>query len=117
MTNLEKMYQAIHNLRSGTELSFKGDIVNEETFQTIDWHTGVDGDQAITTKTNPHPELTWSAVDAEMQRLQAEYDAQDYARLRKAEYPSIEEAVHAILDDDLENLQIKRTAVKEKYPK
>ena len=40
-----------------------------------------------------------------------------YADKRKAEYPSIEECVHAILDDDLENLQIKRQAVKEKYPK
>jgi len=36
---------------------------------------------------------------------------------RKKEYPSIEECVHAILDDDLENLQILRQAVKEKYPK
>ena len=34
---------------------------------------------------------------------------------RKLEYPSIEECVHAILDDDLENLQILRQAVKEKY--
>ena len=36
---------------------------------------------------------------------------------RKAEYPTIEECVHAILDDDLENLQILRQAVKEKFPK
>jgi len=36
---------------------------------------------------------------------------------RKAEYPSIEECVHAILDDDLENLQILRQVVKEKFPK
>jgi len=35
----------------------------------------------------------------------------------KKEYPTIEEAVHAILDDDLENLQILRQAVKEKYSK
>jgi hypothetical protein len=34
-----------------------------------------------------------------------------------AEYPSIEECVHAILDDDLENLQILRQAVKDKYEK
>ena len=50
-------------------------------------------------------------------QMQTEYDALDYARKRKAEYPSIEECVHAILDDDLENLQILRTAVKEKYLK
>jgi len=36
---------------------------------------------------------------------------------RKEEYPSIEECVHAILDDDLENLQILRQAVKNKFPK
>ena len=30
---------------------------------------------------------------------------------------SIEECVHAILDDDLDNLQILRQAVKEKFPK
>jgi hypothetical protein len=50
-------------------------------------------------------------------QLQTEYDAQDYARNRKKEYPSIEECVHAILDDDLENLQILRQAVKDKFPK
>ena len=60
---------------------------------------------------------TQSEIDAEITRLQAEYDAQDYARKRKAEYPSIEECVHAILDDDLENLQILRQAVKAKYSK
>ena len=38
-------------------------------------------------------------------------------KTRKKEYPSIEECVHAILDDDLENLQILRQAVKEKFPK
>jgi len=36
---------------------------------------------------------------------------------RKAEYPTIEDCVHAILDDDLENLQILRQAVKNKFPK
>ena len=41
----------------------------------------------------------------------------DYARKRKEEYPSIEECVHAILDDDLVSLQEKRAAVKGKYPK
>ena len=58
-----------------------------------------------------------SAIDAEFARLQAEYDAQAYARSRKTEYPTIEECVHAILDDDLTALQVKRQAVKDKYPK
>jgi len=45
------------------------------------------------------------------------FDALDYKAKRMSEYPTIEECVHAILDDDLEALQVKRTAVKEKYPK
>jgi len=61
--------------------------------------------------------LDQSLVDTEVARLQAEYDAQEYARLRKAEYPSIEECVHAILDDDLEALQAKRAEIKARYPK
>ena len=44
-------------------------------------------------------------------------DTRTYAEKRKAESPSIEECVHAILDDDLVALQEKRTAVKTKYPK
>ena len=40
-----------------------------------------------------------------------------YDELRKSEYPSIEECVHAILDDDLVALQEKRAAVKARYPK
>ena len=50
-------------------------------------------------------------------KQQADFDALEYARKRKAEYPSIEECVHAILDDDLTALQEKRQAVKTKYPK
>ncbi len=40
-----------------------------------------------------------------------------YSDRRKSEYPSIEECVHAILDGELDDLQIKRQAVKNKYPK
>ena len=61
--------------------------------------------------------LDESKITTEIARLQVEYNAQDYARKRQAEYPSIQECVHAILDDDLTALQEKRQAVKTKYPK
>ena len=60
---------------------------------------------------------TQAEIDAELKRMQDEYDAQEYSRKREAEYPSIQECVHAILDDDLTALQEKRQAVKTKYPK
>ena len=56
-------------------------------------------------------------VQAEVARLQAEHEALQYQRDRKAEYPSIEECVHAILDDDLDALQAKRAEIKARYPK
>ena len=56
-------------------------------------------------------------INAEIIRLQAEYDVQAYSRNRQAEYPSIQECVHAILDDTLDALQAKRASVKLKYPK
>ena len=60
---------------------------------------------------------TQAEIDAEIVRLQAEYDALQYQRDRKAEYPSIEDCVHAILDDDLDALQAKRAEIKARYPK
>ena len=63
------------------------------------------------------PQPTEAEIDAEVIRLQAVYDSQEYARSREAEYPTIQECVHAILDDDLDALQVLRQAVKDKYPK
>ena len=45
------------------------------------------------------------------------WKAEEYERNRKEEYPTIQECVHAILDDDLDALQVLRQAVKDKYPK
>ena len=59
----------------------------------------------------------FTAIDAKCKLMQAEYDAQAYSRSRQAEYPSVQECVHAILDDELTVLQEKRQAVKTKYPK
>ena len=118
---IEKKFQAsIKTLRPNTEYVIvdKAPETQEEFNENIKWVTGkTETNTAITTTTNPHSEITWTLVKAEMDRLQAEYDAQEYARKRKEEYPTIEDCVHAILDDDLENLQILRQAVKEKYPK
>ena len=60
--------------------------------------------------------VDFTDIDKKVIELQAEYD-NDYSRKRQAEYPSIQECVHAILDDDLVALQEKRQAIKTKYPK
>jgi len=62
-------------------------------------------------------EIDQAAYDAEVARLEAEHNATQYQRDRKAEYPSIEECVHAILDGELDALQAVRAEIKARYPK
>ena len=115
-----KFSKAIENLKPSTGFSYHSEVpTTEELFDEVEWITGVAAnDTAIITTVNPHSELTWEKVDAEMNRLQAEYDAQDYARKREAEYPSIQDLVVALYDtEDKTAIDAKRAEIKLKYPK
>ena len=60
-----------------------------------------------------------SAVSVEMERLQAEYDAQDYARKRAEEYPAIGDQLDALFHAGVfpAEMAAELQAVKDKYPK
>ena len=61
---------------------------------------------------------TEEAIQTKLKEMQAEYDAQEYARNRQAEYPTIAELTVALYDtDDKADIEAKRAAVKAKYPK
>ena len=68
-------------------------------------------------KKNTDEAPTFEEIDLKARELQAAYDAQAYSRSRESEYPSLQDCIHAILDNDLDALQLKRQAVKAKYPK
>lgn len=73
----------------------------------------------VATHKNVNGELV-ALSDSERAIIRDEWNALPpipYDEKRKAEYPSIEECVHAMLDDGLAELQEKRAAVKAKYPK
>lgn len=64
--------------------------------------------------------VTDAQIHAEVARLQAEYDAQDYARKRAAEYPDFKEYLDGIVKGDQTQIAdyiAKCQAVKNKYPK
>jgi hypothetical protein len=108
-------------LDSGIDIWVEADVVDLRVAMaslkpTADYMTGAAAD-SLTWNDSEQTTPTQAEIDAEITRLQAAYDAQNYARSRQAEYPTIEECVHAILDDDLTALQVKRQAVKDKYPK
>ena len=59
-------------------------------------------------------------VQNEIDRLQAEYDAQEYARKRKAEYPDIYDYMDGIVKNDqaqIDKYIADAQAVKLKHPK
>ena len=78
----------------------------------LTWHDG-----------NPNG-ITTEQITAKQAELQMAYDAQEYARKRKAEYPSVDELVVALWEGVVEErmaavtkLEGQRQAVKVKDPK
>jgi hypothetical protein len=68
--------------------------------------------------TSSQPQPSESELQTASDEWQAEYDAQDYARKRAMEYPSIGELVVALYDtEDKSAIDEKRAAIKAKYPK
>lgn len=68
----------------------------------------------------PQVKPTRTEIDAELIRLQAEYDAKEYQRKRAAEYPAITDYLDGIVKGD--EAQVRAyidacLAVKAKYPK
>jgi len=63
--------------------------------------------------------FTWEELSAKAAELQAEYDAAQYARDRRAEYPSIGDQLDALWKggDDAAAMLEQVMAVKSKYPK
>jgi hypothetical protein len=90
---------ALFSLRFGAQWVLRGD--------ELEW--------LDTVQTQP----TEAEITAEIARLQAEYDAQAYARSRASEYPPIGDQLDALWKggDEAAAMLAKVQAVKAKYPK
>jgi hypothetical protein len=60
---------------------------------------------------------TESEIDAEVIRLKAEYDAQEYARNRESEYPALAEQLDEIYHNGIDSWKALIKVTKDKYPK
>ena len=91
----------------------------------VDFSLQNDGDGAFIARwMSASPQPSESEIEAAHAEWQAEFDAQEYARNRQAEYPSINELVVALWEGVVEErmasvtqLEALRQAVKTKYPK
>lgn len=69
MDSLQKFGKAVQTLKPNVEFAAYDKIETEEDFNKVKWVIGEENKVAITTTTNPHSELTWTAVKAEMDKL------------------------------------------------
>jgi len=89
---------AISSLRPDAEWVLRGD--------ELEW--------LDTNQTQP----TESEIQAEITRLQAEYDANEYQRQRASEYPSWQKQLEKIYDDGIDAWKTEMVdPIKAKYPK
>ena len=98
----------------------RGEPANETEFNTMFRKVvGVDDTKTAIESDNPSDfGVTWDQIVAKQAELQADYDAKKYQRDRLAEYPSIQELVVALYDEeDKASIIERRNAVKAKYPK
>ena len=93
-------FEAILSLTPNAEFQCEDDVITEWLSDDI---------------TQP----TDAEITAEQSRLQTEYDGLAWKRNRQAEYPSLQDCIHALLDggDTLTDLQAARQAVKDNNPK
>ena len=89
--------EAILSLDSTAQVTVRG--------ETVEWISG-----AIT-------EPTDLEITTEQARLQAEYDAKEYARDRANEYPSIADQLDDIFHNGLDAWKATIQTTKDKYPK
>jgi len=83
-------------------------------YPEADW--AVTGDTITwldTTQTQP----TDAEIQAELTRLQADYDSKQYARDRAADYPSIADQLDTLYHGGIDAWKAEVKVVKDKYPK
>jgi predicted lipoprotein len=74
-------------------------------------------DESIVWQDTENTQPSRAEIDAEVIRLQAVYDAQEYARKRAAEYPSIADQLDNIYHNGTDAWKATIKTTKDKYPK
>ena len=91
-------------------------ITKLEAIRSLDpnAHCTLADDVVVTWMTTP---ISEADIATEQTRLQAEYDSQEYARNRKAEYPSMEDQLDDIYHNGIDGWKATIKTTKDKYPK
>jgi hypothetical protein len=93
--------EALQSLRPGAEWTQYGD-----TYEGLVWHDE-----------NELPPPTEEEIQTEIERLQAEYEYNQYQRNRASEYPPIQEQLDVLYHQGYDGWKASIDEVKNKYPK
>ena len=94
-----KVIKAIQKIKADAQVSVSDDDIN-----TIVWENG-------------ETPILKSDIEAKMVEIQTEYDALEYSRNRKKEYPSIVDQLDDIYHNGIDGWKATIKATKDKYPK
>ena len=106
MRVIEKIEKAIKEINPNAEFIIRGTSGDAATVSGIEWETG----------TTP---IANSVIEAKMIEVQTAYDAQEYARKRKAKYDALNQ-FELISDDAINGTTTHRDAIlaiKSEFPK
>jgi len=96
------LYDAIHSLQKYASFG----MLNDD-YDTLEWYD----DESVV------PKPTKEEAFAELARLQAEYERQEYQRKRAEAYPPIQAQLDTIFHHGLDVWREQIQAVKDKFPK
>ena len=112
--------EALHNLKPNLIWKTEGDEPsNESEFKSrVSVQTGKIDSLVLFDDSISTIDIEWTDVQEEMNRLKSVFDANEYARNRKAEYPDWSVQLEKIYDDGLTKWKSEMIdPVKAKYPK
>ena len=92
-------HRAVKSLKPNSEWSW-----GSYDYKDLQWHSS---------DTPP----TEAEIDAELARLQADYDSKEYQRKRAAEYPSVVDQLDDIYHNGIDGWKATIKVTKDKYPK
>lgn len=117
-TSIATAIRALTSVPCMIELN-DGVIETEEDFNTrVQFQESVNENNVIVWTLDKPEGVTWTVVKAKHDEIIAAYDALQWERNRKDEYPNIESLIVALYDtEDKSAIDAKRAEIKAKYPK
>ena len=112
-----RIIKALENLLGEfPRITFPGMVETKEEYEEIKWQVGLDeNDNCIFGE--PENKPTWEEVEIELEKVKLEFESLEYQRLRKPEYPAIEDQLDLLYHEGVDGWKKVIKETKDKYPK